>query len=338
MKVILNILLSIIFVLHFLTAKAQENSAYVSFIDFAALNFADSILPTTSFDDLIHIIDKYDSSSFKKLSIVAGWYYNNFDYDITKFYNQNQAQQQNYYDIYKNKNGICKDYTLLFAAICNKLNIVNEIIEGYTPQYESENKNYFETNHVWNVVNINGQWYHCDLLGFCGYVFFNDSTEKIEFVKQKKYSNFLTQHPSFIIKHIPADPIWQLSDYPIPIDSIETTKIYYESSLQSIQKPNFYKQIDDYIKLPAIEKSLKFADNAYRYNPNNHNIIAVNYYNAAVTIFNNYPNNKSKLKFALAYLEKSKTHIDNCIRINNILKPQILMAIDVITKKINTIK
>jgi Transglutaminase-like superfamily len=288
--------------------------------DLDSFAFKDSIDKNLSFEQTVNRINHYCSTDTQKLCLMAGWVYNNINFDLKKFYRGGGAN--NYKVVFQSKKGICGDYSNIFSAFCDKLNIENEIIEGYAPEYDSDNKVYYETNHAWNIVKIGNQWYHCDLLGFSGYLK-KDSVNGFRFVKQPNKKNFLTQEISFLAKHIPADPMWQLSNYPIPLNTLLKNGKY--SKNDSTKAPIDYKaEIEKYIKLSKQKKLLTFADNAYKYNKNNCNVIVVNYYNAAVDLVNHWNNDKGKLIQANLYLIRAKT-----------FAPQAKNGVEVLNEKIN---
>ena len=296
--------------------------------DYDSFSLKDSISKDLDFNRIIETINYYCSTDTQKLCLVAGWIYENIDFDLDKF--NSSGEFNDYKTVLELKKGTCNDYAVLFSEFCNRLNITNEIIEGYVPEYNSENNIYFETNHAWNVIKLGNDWYHCDLLGFSGFLKIDKSGE-YHFVKQPNTSNFLTQDLFFLSKHIPADPIWQLSYYPIPMDTLIANG--YNSKNDSTQNWfDFNTMIDCYINLPKNEKLLKFADNAFDFNRNNSNVIVVNYYNASVDLLNNWNNDKNLLIKAKVYLEKAKMHILYAKNGVEVLKEEIDKGLEMINK------
>lgn len=298
--------------------------------DYKSFSLKDSISKELSFDQIIDAINYYCSTDIQKLCLVAGWFYENIDFDLEKFITSGGAND--YRTVFKLKKGICGDYSALFSEFCNRLNITNEIIEGYVPEYNSDNKVYYDTNHAWNVIRLGNKWYHCDLLGFSG-VLNIDRSGRYHFIKKPDTSDFLTQDLRFLSKHIPADPIWQLSNFPIPLDTL----ISYgnRAKIDSTQKWFDYNaRIGSYINLPETEKSLQFADNAFDYNRNNSNVVVINYYNAAVDLINNGKNDRNKLIKAKKYLEKSKTFLPNARNGVEVLKDEINKGLAIINQSV----
>ena len=296
--------------------------------DFKYFKLKDSINRNLSFEETVKQIEKYCSNDTQKLSLVAGWIYDNIDFDLRKFYSGGIAND--YKTVFSLKKGICGDYSNIFAAFCNKLNIVTEIIEGYVPEFDSDNKIYYETNHVWNVVKIGNNWYHCDLLGFSGYLEKKLNGE-IRFVKKPNINNFMTQNISFLSEHIPADPIWQLLNYPIPLDTL--IKYRSDSKVDSTGLfVDYENEINRYINLSYPQKKLLYADNANKFNKNNSDVIVIEYYNASVDLINSWNRDKQKLILARKYLEKAKKHIRDATDTVKILDDEIERALALIRK------
>jgi hypothetical protein len=298
--------------------------------DFASFALRDSIKKDLTFSQIIESINHYCSTDTQKLFLVAGWIYENIDFDLEKL--NSGGEVIDYRTVFELKKGTCNDYAILFAEFCNQLEIKNEIIEGYVPEYNSDNRVYYETNHAWNVIKLGEDWYHCDLLGFSGFLKM-DKLGNYHFIKQPNTNNFLTQDLYFISKHIPADPIWQLSNYPIPLDSLILNG--YNSKVDSaFEWFDFENEIDEYTNLTGAEKKLRFADNANAYNKNNSNVIVINYYNAAIDLINNWNNDRSKLIEAKSYLEKAKRFVPYAKNGVEVLKTEIERGVEMINNHV----
>lgn len=310
----------------FLNGQNLENEVF----DYKSFQLVNSVNNEHSFDQIIEKINNQAETDVQKLCIAALWISENIEFDINQF--DIGAEIPDYKTVFFERKGVCGAYTSIFAEFCNRFNIVNEIIEGYAPEYGSENEKYTETNHVWNVVKLQGYWYHCDLQGFTGGIKKINSS-RFEFIKWKNYKSFLTRDIEFLLNHIPADPMWQLSDNPLKIQEL----INYDTSKKiNPYHTNFnYKErIEGYIKLSGAEKRLTFADNAYAFNKNNCSTVIINYFNTAVNLFNNSNGKKEILTKAKNYFEKANQTIyssNNCSKYLN-LKSDINQALEMIKK------
>lgn len=319
--------LQLIFLLGFSLSVYGQNNLKIDF-DYSSFALRDSIDNNLSFEETVKKIKSYGANDTQRLCLVAGWIFKNVAFDLDKF--NTGGVVDDYKTVFAQRKGVCGDYSALFSAFCNKLNITNEIIEGYVPEHDSENLIYYETNHAWNVVKLGSEWYHCDLLGFSGHLK-KYSTDRFEFIKQPNVSNFLNNDLPFLAKHIPADPIWQLSNYPIPLDTLIANGKHSKVD-SSVKWFDYKKMINRYTTLNNTEKQLLFADNAFVYNKNNSNVIVSSYYNAAVDLINGWNNDKNKLVKAKEYLRKSRSHIANARNDVAALRKDIDAALEMLKK------
>ena len=103
-------------------------------------------------------------SDLEKIVFVHDYLCANFSYDKTESVFDS-------YTFFVNKTGVCQSYTLAFIAIMNELNIN----VGYAASDSM--------NHIWNVVESDGDWYHVDVTW--------DDTYKQTVCGQVKHSNLL---------------------------------------------------------------------------------------------------------------------------------------------------
>lgn len=86
------------------------------------------------------------------------------DYDRIKYFHDeiikmakfgmNKTNHQNAYGIFVEKQAACQGYSNAFAYLCQKMDIPCVIVHG-TGKKEA---------HAWNMVKLDGNWYHVDLL------------------------------------------------------------------------------------------------------------------------------------------------------------------------------
>lgn len=270
----------------------------------------------TKIEDIIQKINTIATSDTQKVVLAAAWMYDHITFDMEKF--ERGGSIAHYKTVLKTRKGICSDYTALFAEFCNRLGIKNEIIEGYVQEL-NENKTVFkETNHAWNVVKLGKEWFHCDLLWMSGGI--KKASGQFTFEKQLNDDMLLTQSQEFLSNHIPADPMWQLSNTPLSLKEM-SQKAEFPSD--ATLKFDFNKAIDRYISLNRMQKSLHFADNAYQYNKDNSRIVVINYFNAAIDLLNANKSDKKSIETSRRYLLKAQKHLTNAAFPDNRLQKQI---------------
>jgi hypothetical protein len=299
----INITIVLIFL--FIRVSCQDESK-IEF-DNTSFQFGDSI-KIQSIDNLIAEVNKYSSNDSKKLFVICGWIFKNIDFDLNKF--ETGGVINDYETTIQTKRGVCGDYATLFSEICNRLKIKNFLVEGYVPELDSVKKVYFETNHLWNIVNVNNNWYHCDLLFTSGYIKKN-AHNTFKFVKKVNPKTYLVNSTEFLKNHMPADPMWQLRTNPYDLSAFLEGRIGLQDTLVKSRHFNFIDSINSFEKLSEIERILKFTNNAYSFNNLNHNIVITNNYNLAVELYNQWKKTKNKedLKKAKKLFLIAKEHI-----------------------------
>jgi transglutaminase/protease-like cytokinesis protein 3 len=279
----------------------------------------------SSFHETVSQIQHLSNSETSQLWIVAGWMYKHMNFDMDKFIRGGPVK--NFESIYQRRTGICGEYASLFSEFCNELGIKNHVIEGYAPEL-SNNTEFVETNHAWNVVQIGDCWYHCDLQGLSGKLYSSKDGD-LSFKKQADPFSFLARDDYFLSKHIPADPMWQLKKHPQEMNMLlSSTHLIKEGSPEFM----YVDSIQQFDELSDSEQKIKFAQNAHKYNPNNHNVVVINYYNEAVDLIQQGTGDKSKLGLAMQYLSKAKEHVSFASNGVQELKPDIDKALDYLSK------
>lgn len=136
---------------------------------------------------------------------IAGYY--KYDLNRLKLIYKREIKRELYLsEVIKKKKGVCGDFSNLFAALCDSLDIGCYRVSGY-----SRNFNLFhpvrknDYNHSWNAVRVDGNWYLLDV------TFGMQHFTKKKFDKDRIDYEFLFTDPiTFGIRHLPADPVFQL--------------------------------------------------------------------------------------------------------------------------------
>lgn len=271
---------------------------------------------TIKFEVIVQKINAIATTDTQKIMLVAGWMYDYISFDATKF--ERGGSISDYRTVLKTRKGICSDCTALFAEFCNRLGIKNEIIEGYVQEFEEHKTVFKETNHAWNVVKLGKEWFHCDILWMSGGI--KKTSGQFTFEKQLNDDMLLTQLQEFLSSHIPADPMWQLSNTPLSFQEMT----HVAAPVADIAEIFDYKNaIEKYTSLNRLQKSLHFADNAYQYNKNNSRVVVINYFNAAIDLLNASKGDKKAVETSRRYLLKARKHLAGAAFPDNRLQKQI---------------
>lgn len=132
----------------------------------------------------------------------------NYDVDtssVLKPLNQLVAE-----DVLKKRMAFCYGYARLFKCLCDYADIPCEVINGYARSDFNKIGNNFHTNHTWNAVRLDSNWYLVDVTWASGYFTYGSD----EFIKHFDDQYFLTPPEQFIQDHFPDDLEWALLQQP----------------------------------------------------------------------------------------------------------------------------
>lgn len=109
-------------------------------------------------------------------------------------------------DILKKRTAFCYGYSRLFQCLCEDAGILCEVINGYARGDSKRIGTNFRTNHSWNAVLLDSNWYLVDVTWASGYFTYSSN----EFVRHFDDQYFLTSPGQFALDHFPDDLRWSL--------------------------------------------------------------------------------------------------------------------------------
>jgi hypothetical protein len=120
----------------------------------------------------------------------------------------------------------CDGYAKLFKTLCDYAGVESEVILGYGKCYlEKDTK--FRTNHTWNAVKIDSNWYLLDVTWASGFITYSN-----EFMHHLDDSYFLTPPQQFILDHYPEDLKWTLLEHPPTLREFHFSPFKYKSYIK----------------------------------------------------------------------------------------------------------
>jgi len=107
-------------------------------------------------------------------------------------------------------------------------------------------------------------------------------TDKIGFVRDTSLRNYLVPADTFLLTHLPEIPEWQLREHTISMDQFCHTKDSVALALSAPEgdRLDYKAMINSYMAKNIIERWLHNADQGFEFNPYNHGVKAINYYNS----------------------------------------------------------
>jgi hypothetical protein len=274
---------------------------------------------TQSVENIAKYIKSKFNSEDDKLRAAYSWVSQHINYDVSKMYvgltytHESEVVEQ----VLKTRKTVCFGYVVTFKAIAENLGLKIIVVKGYTKQ----NGRIDAIPHAWCAVRYNNKWRLIDPTWSSGYLSSG--------VFHKRFNDkWFLVHPDIIIKsHIPFDPVWQFSYFPIEgnefsaeirADSVTSRFFCYPDTIKIIE------QLSEKERLIAENRRiLSMKDNNHmitKYIENNKMYIehivhnenvdlynkAVNLYNLATSMFN-----KNNLKTAKLKLNEASTIIIN---------------------------
>jgi hypothetical protein len=243
MKEVRNILLGfVVFLLQ---------TGYLNAKDYRNIDSIMRVCPaqyTRSAESIAKYIEKNFDSQTDRLRAAYSWVAQHISYDVSKMYTgitykyESEVVEQ----VLKTHKTICFGYAVTLKTIAENLGIKIIIIKGYTKQ----NGKIDVIPHNWCAVEQGNEWKLIDPTWSSGYT--------ASGVYHKKFNDkWFLVHPDEIIKsHIPFDPVWQFSYFPINGNEFAAGIRCDSTTSRFFSYPDTVKIID---KLP--EKDRLIAEN-----------------------------------------------------------------------------
>jgi transglutaminase/protease-like cytokinesis protein 3 len=230
--------LFIIFLLFANTCFGQQR------INFSSIDWKMKNMDAPTVDSLAKKIELSYQTDLEKARAIFSWiaqhiFYNTGVFNAGKGYHpvkfvldpddtvsSKSAIEQTAERVFKRRIAVCDGYAKLFKTLCDYAGVECEVILGYGKCYlEKDTK--FRTNHTWNAVKIDSNWYLLDVTWASGYVSFAN-----EFVQHLDESYFLTPPQQFILDHYPEDLQWALLERPPALREFHFSPFKYKSFIK----------------------------------------------------------------------------------------------------------
>ncbi len=106
-------------------------------------------------------------------------------------------------------------------------------------------------------------------------------TEKHGFVRDPRKEFFLIHPDTFLLSHLPTNPIWQLRNNPISIDEFSNEDSVIVAIIERKGSDSLDNKLDliEYQELDYLEKLLVLGESGNKFNPGNPSVKALYYFN-----------------------------------------------------------
>ncbi|XP_036406882.1 kyphoscoliosis peptidase-like [Megalops cyprinoides] len=159
------------------------------------------------------------TSELERLRAIWVWLCNNIEYDVSGYLGQSEklcTPEQ----VVEAGRGVCCGYSSLCLQMCREMGIECQEVSGHSKGIgyrQGQSYQNTKSNHMWNTVKLEGQWYLLDACWGAGRVDINNQT----FIKRYDDFYFLADPEDFIDSHYPDEQQWQLLESPVTLEDFE---------------------------------------------------------------------------------------------------------------------
>jgi len=173
---------------------------------------------------------------FEKAWLVYLFVTHNIEYDAEGF-RTGKFESQDADSVFKNGKSVCSGYASLFQNLCKKLRLDCIVISGYAKGFGYKmGAKFTETNHSWNAIKLNDNWFLLDSTWGAGNVNYN-----FKFEKEFKPFYFCVPSQVFIYTHFPLKQKTQTTKSISQKEFEELPKIELNFFILGLTCPNLNK-------------------------------------------------------------------------------------------------
>ena len=244
-----------------------------------------------TYQQLAHSLCDQLPEDQQKANAIYNWITHNIEYDV-KAMQQGKLKEEDPEKVFKQRKGMCEGYSLLFAAMCNEVDVKAITIDGYSKDWMfDDGDKFYIPRHAWNVVRIDNRWKLVDATWGAGSLTQApgwlkrtiskasksplQTSGKLKFEFSYDTAYFLSDPLVFRLKHLPSDPVWQLTDTSMPLAVFEAG----ETAIKQFNKqyPALREISPLYDSLSKMDLNMRVQASAQRisdYNPRYHVVMA----------------------------------------------------------------
>ncbi len=240
-------------------APALRSPAQFSAMDRHAFRAPDSL--SRDLPALVAYLVAPAKTDEEKARSLYVWVLRHLSYDQAAS-RQDKRINQSVGDILQRRRGTCFDYAKLYEALCQHAGLNCRMISGYArPRLEST-VGLREPDHAWNAVLLDGEWRLLDAT-------WGDGGGKDEWSTSYGHDYFLPPPEYFLLNHLPANPVWQLLEYPVDTAwfHLPASRISISGGHDETARFAFKDSIDALLSLPPAAQAEREAGAAYRFYP-----------------------------------------------------------------------
>ena len=238
-------------------AKFQQRTGIEKQIDAHVLATPEE--QTESVEKLsVYLTSRWEGDRNKAYAIFR-WLSFNVAYDVDGFFGRTEKKTCDSASVLRHRTSVCAGYANLFDALGKAAGLQVHTINGYAKGYGFEpGQQIKDTNHAWNGVQVNGEWFICEPTWGAGYL-----GADLMFHYSPDVSMFLMDPEYAICSHYPSDEQWQLLEKPISKEEFEKLVVpsgrIHQMGVEILSHKESMYDIDDtdHIEMMFYSPSLK---------------------------------------------------------------------------------
>lgn len=219
-----------------------------------------------------------------KAFAIYNWVTHNISYNTEALRKLPRPADDKAIQALKTGKAVCEGYSELFVLLCRDAGLKAVTIEGYAKDWLFNNGDrLYIPRHEWSAVKIDGKWELVDATWGAGSVFQHRSRVrrvwdrvahkgrvsprnlKFRFLYDAQY--FAQEPEQFRLRHLPSDPLWQLTDSAMALSVFEAGAANIAQFNECCSHPlQTGRRLDSIAGLANSQKLAEFADRAYTFN------------------------------------------------------------------------
>lgn len=239
---------------------------------------------TRNYKKLTHYLcDPLDSEK-AKANAIYNWITHNIRYDV-KALQRGSLKTDKPATVLRKRKTLCGGYAELYAAMCREAGLAAMVIDGYAKDWMFDNGDkFYIPRHAWNAVRTEYGWQLVDATWGAGGLSQSPgwlrrklskaakdpvrATGKLKFRFRYGAEWFMPAPEQFRLKHLPTDPVWQLTDTLMPIVVFEAGDTAIREFNERYSRPQQSNpDLDRLCDMKDHKQRLTSADRSYLYNP-----------------------------------------------------------------------
>lgn len=276
-------------------------------------------------DDLVFAFDEANISSYDQLAsrITQGfsddesrarsiytWIALNISYDNKSIEDGTFREKQNALTVWERKTAVCEGFANLFQHMCKAAGLQSRIVKGYAKQFAASDFQF--PNHAWNSVEIDGKWKLLDVTwasmrSQIDQISNQNLADKIHRIKLDHF--FLVEPSRMIYTHLPEDPLWQLQDTYVNLETFINGSNQIEAKLANStgNALDFEELIARYDALDSLDQSISYLERMEcpKSNRSKNYGLGIAYYYKAQQLLNGKSSQAKAVEDAIHYYEQS---------------------------------